>query len=132
MKTTFLAVALALGVNTQAATIKALIVDGQNNHDYKSTTPHLKKVLEETGLVVRPVAMFEIFERIMRDSEDRPEYHYVLIDYMCLAPEGEARPGSDVSKVAWVRRQDLGRYRITEGTPPVIQKGFDAAARIAV
>jgi len=91
-----------------------------------------REVREETGLEVEVVEVLEIFERIMRDSEDRPEYHYVLIDYMCLAPEGEARPGSDVSKVAWVRRQDLGRYRITEGTPPVIQKGFDAAARIAV
>src|SRR5262245_50500114 len=29
--------------------IKVLIIDGQNNHDWKSTTPHMKKVREDTG-----------------------------------------------------------------------------------
>jgi uncharacterized protein len=30
--------------------IRTLIIDGQNNHDWKSTTPVLKKILEDTGL----------------------------------------------------------------------------------
>jgi type 1 glutamine amidotransferase len=30
--------------------IRTLIIDGQNNHDWKSTTPVLKRQLEETGL----------------------------------------------------------------------------------
>jgi hypothetical protein len=30
--------------------IKALIVDGQNNHDWKKTTPELEKILLDTGL----------------------------------------------------------------------------------
>ncbi len=36
--------------------IKALIVDGQNNHDWKATTPVLKSLLEETGLFTVDVA----------------------------------------------------------------------------
>jgi HEAT repeat protein/type 1 glutamine amidotransferase len=36
--------------------LKALIVDGQNNHDWKSTTPVLKSLLEETGLFTVEVA----------------------------------------------------------------------------
>ena len=47
---------LAFCATAQAAPIPALIVDGQNNHDYKSTTPHLKKILEETGLFAVDVA----------------------------------------------------------------------------
>jgi type 1 glutamine amidotransferase len=39
-----------------AAPMKALIVDGQNNHNWKETTPHLKKLLEETGLFTVDVA----------------------------------------------------------------------------
>ena len=43
-----------------------------------------REVLEETGLDDRAVlSMFEIFERIMPDAEGKPEYHYVLIDYLC-------------------------------------------------
>jgi len=38
------------------APYKALIVDGQNGHDWKSTTPVLKKVLEETKLFTVDVA----------------------------------------------------------------------------
>lgn len=39
-----------------AAPLPALLIDGQNNHDFKSTTPHLKKVLEETGLFTVDIA----------------------------------------------------------------------------
>jgi type 1 glutamine amidotransferase len=35
---------------------KALIVDGQNGHDWKSTTPVLKKILEDSGLFTVEVA----------------------------------------------------------------------------
>ena len=40
----------------QAAPIKALIVDGQNNHDWEETTPILEKMLEDTGLFTVDVA----------------------------------------------------------------------------
>ena len=36
--------------------LKALIVDGQNNHDWKRTTPVLKSLLEETGMFEVDVA----------------------------------------------------------------------------
>jgi uncharacterized protein len=39
-----------------SAPMKALIVDGQNNHDWKATTPVLKKILEETKLFSVDVA----------------------------------------------------------------------------
>jgi uncharacterized protein len=38
-----------LSVNAPAA-VRVLIIDGQNNHDWKSTTPMLRKILEDTGL----------------------------------------------------------------------------------
>jgi len=37
------------GVASAQDKIKALILDGQNNHNWKATTPILKKVLEESG-----------------------------------------------------------------------------------
>mgnify|MGYP001093812026 CR=1 FL=1 len=36
--------------------LKALIVDGQNNHDWRSTTPVLKALLEDAGLFTVDVA----------------------------------------------------------------------------
>lgn len=51
-----LACALLLSLSMHAAPLKALIIDGQNNHDWKATTPHLKKLIEETGLFTVNVA----------------------------------------------------------------------------
>jgi len=48
--------ALMAAVVLAAPPYKALIVDGQNGHDWKSTTPVLKQLLEETGLFSVDVA----------------------------------------------------------------------------
>lgn len=45
-----------LAVNVSAAPLKALIIDGQNNHDWKSTTPVLKYILEDCGRFTVDVA----------------------------------------------------------------------------
>lgn len=51
--------ALVLATSTAAfaaSPLKALILDGQNNHHWQLTTPHLKQILEETGLFQVDVA----------------------------------------------------------------------------
>jgi len=83
-----------------------------------------REVREETGLDVEPYSMFEIFERIIPDGEGKPEYHYVLIDYLCRRLSGEPAAASDVSRVAWVSEPELTGYRITEGTLGVIERAF--------
>jgi len=83
-----------------------------------------REVLEETGLTVEPLRVFEIFERIIRDAEGAPEYHYVLVDYLCRVTGGEARAGDDVAKVAWMRLDELAGLPITEGTLGVIERAF--------
>jgi 8-oxo-dGTP diphosphatase len=88
-----------------------------------------REVQEETKLQIEILQVLEIFERIMRDAEGRPEYHYVLVDYLCRSTTGEPKPADDVAKVEWVRRDELANYRITEGTVPVIEKGFESANR---
>jgi 8-oxo-dGTP diphosphatase len=83
-----------------------------------------REVLEETGLAVRPLRIIEIFERILRDAGGTVEYHYVLIDYLCRVTGGVLKPADDVSRAEWVSRGALSRYKITEGTLPVIEKAF--------
>ncbi|MCC7154531.1 MAG: NUDIX hydrolase [Bryobacterales bacterium] len=83
-----------------------------------------REVLEETGLVVRPLSLLEIFERIIPDEQGKAEYHYVLIDYVCQVTGGKLCAASDVSNVAWAAPADLVNYRLTAGTLPVIERGF--------
>ena len=83
-----------------------------------------REVLEETSLIVEPVEVFEIFERIMKDAAGLVEYHYVLIDYICRVIGGEPCAGDDVCRVAWMRPEELRNLQITEGTLGVIERAF--------
>jgi 8-oxo-dGTP diphosphatase len=83
-----------------------------------------REVREETGLEVDILCLLEVFERIMPDVSGAPEYHFVLMDYLCRPAGGVLCAADDASRVAWVREAELGNLRITEGTPAVIAKAF--------
>lgn len=83
-----------------------------------------REVLEETGLRVKPVRMFGIFERIMRDAQGRAEYHYLLADYVCKARSFTAVPSDDAARAEWVLQADLCNYQLTAGTQDVIEAAF--------
>lgn len=49
-------IVICVSKTVSAAPMKALILDGQNNHDWKSTTPVLKRILQDSGLFAVEVA----------------------------------------------------------------------------
>ncbi|MBM3876491.1 MAG: ThuA domain-containing protein, partial [Verrucomicrobia bacterium] len=51
-----LVVSAVAAATSHAAPLKALIIDGQNNHDWKSTTPVIRRILETTGRFTVEVA----------------------------------------------------------------------------
>lgn len=83
-----------------------------------------REVLEETGLIVEPLTVAAVFERIMPDSGGRIEYHYVILDYLCRPVGGTLASGSDVSAARWVEVDAIHSLRIAPGTPPVIEKAL--------
>jgi mutator protein MutT len=88
-----------------------------------------RELREETGLEVRVGELVEAFERIHRDADGRPRYHYVLLDYLCEpAAAGEARAGSDVSAVAWARPEELPSYQVSPKATQVITRAFALAS----
>jgi 8-oxo-dGTP diphosphatase len=88
-----------------------------------------REVLEETGLQVKPVEMFGVFERVIKDSRGRAEYQYLLVDNVCRDTGGKLRAADDVARVEWVRRERLGDYQLTEGTREVIERAYSGASR---
>jgi ADP-ribose pyrophosphatase YjhB (NUDIX family) len=79
-------------------------------------------------LEVTALSVVEVFERIMRDAKGAPEYHYVLVDYLCKATGGELKAAGDARRAEWVKRTDLPRIKMTEGTLGVIERAFDQRA----
>lgn len=88
-----------------------------------------REVLEETGLEVRVGPIVEVLDRIHRGSDGRVEYHYVLVDYVCVPTGGSLRCSSDASDVCWTAPADLSSYRLTAQALAVIAKGLELAAR---
>jgi 8-oxo-dGTP diphosphatase len=86
-----------------------------------------RELVEETGIRVRVVALIEVFERVFRDDDGRAKYHFVILDYLCEAIDGEARAGSDVTDVAWASEDDLERFSLTPTATRVIRRAFEMA-----
>ena len=68
-----------------------------------------REVQEETGLVVRPLEVMEVFDAIERDGAG-VRFHYVVVDYRCAFVSGDLQPGSDAEDAAWVAEADLPSY----------------------
>lgn len=87
----------------------------------------IREIREETGLIIEPLELIEVFERILRDSDSRVQYHFVVIDYLCRIESGESHPGSDVSEIRWAGFDDLQILGVTPETRAVIKKALNAA-----
>ena len=84
-----------------------------------------RELAEETGIDVRVRALIDVFERIDRGPSGKPQYHFVVLDYLCEAVQGTARAGSDVTEVAWAAPPELEKYSLTEIAGRVIRKAFE-------
>jgi hypothetical protein len=49
----------------------------------------------------------------------------VLVDYVCRVTGGNLAPASDVTRAAWVSKQDVSQYDLTEGTLAVILRAWN-------
>jgi len=70
------------GAGAAAQPRKALIVDGQCNHDWKATTPVLKRLLEETGLFTVDVATSPPGRKMRGFRPNFAAYDLVVVNYM--------------------------------------------------
>ena len=97
-----LAAAVCFGLLTNAlaafddAALKALIVTGQNNHGWQTSTPILKDLLEQTGLFGVDVAKSPGRDESMEGFKpDFSSYDVVVLDY-------NGKPWAEATKSAFV------------------------------
>jgi len=87
----------------------------------------VREALEETGLQVQPSTLLGVFDRVLRDENQRTLYHYVLIDFLCRRISGDLRAGGDVDEVRWYRREEIENLSLAKDTAEVIALGFQKA-----
>lgn len=83
-----------------------------------------REVREETGLDVEVGPHIETFDRIHRDPEGRVRFHFLIVDYLCTAVDGEAIAGTDADDIAWARAEELDHYQVNAHAAAVIRKGL--------
>jgi 8-oxo-dGTP diphosphatase len=85
----------------------------------------IREAREETGLIVEPGELLGVFDRVLRDPEQRVQYHYVLIDFLCRPVGGELCAASDAAEVRWFSREELPALNLADDTHEVILKGLE-------
>jgi ADP-ribose pyrophosphatase YjhB (NUDIX family) len=88
----------------------------------------IREAREETGLNVEAGELLGVYDRILRNPEQRVRYHYVLIDFLCRRVAGELAAASDAAEVRWFTREELPALELAEDTLDVIRKGFTRLA----
>jgi 8-oxo-dGTP diphosphatase len=92
----------------------------------------IREAREETGLVVDPVELLGVYDRILRNPEQRVQYHYVLIDFLCRRVAGDLLAASDAAEVRWFTREELPEMKLAEDTMDVIGKGFKRCQNLPI
>jgi ADP-ribose pyrophosphatase YjhB (NUDIX family) len=89
----------------------------------------VREVREETGLIVEPVELIELFDRIYREDE-RVRYHYVIADYLCREVGGALLAASDADAARWVERAEWNSHsalNLDPVTVRVMESGWQRA-----
>jgi 8-oxo-dGTP diphosphatase len=95
-------------------------------------TGTIREAREETGLVVEPLELIELLDRIYRENE-RVKYHYVIADYLCRVKSGTAKAASDADEARWVERAEWNSHSALNLDPitvRVIERAWQRAREI--
>ncbi len=96
----------------------------------------VRELAEETGLDVRVIELIEVFERIFPappnadgtpGDPSRPQYHFVILDYLCETNGGTLSAGSDAMEFTWAREDELLKFDLTVAVKRVLRKAFERA-----
>jgi ADP-ribose pyrophosphatase YjhB (NUDIX family) len=88
-----------------------------------------REAREETGLVVEVGELLGVYDRVLRDDQDRVLYHYVLIDFLCRRTSGELMASGDAADAGWFSRAEIAEMKLAADTQDVIAKGFATTNR---
>lgn len=102
-----ISVVAALAVTAIAAPKKALIIDGRNNHDWKATTPVLKRLLEETKMFTVEVVTAPEDNATLKSFHPKfAGYDVVVLNYNDFGPKnaGDWPEATQTDFLAYVKK----------------------------
>lgn len=71
-----------------------------------------RELHEETGLAVGTLHLAAVVDSMTPDSAGKLRFHYTIIDYAALWLGDDARPGGDITEVAWAGFDEFDRFQL--------------------
>lgn len=80
-----------------------------------------REIAEETGLAVGVGPVVAVFDRVTVLRDGGVEFHYVIIDYLCVVRGGTLARGSDAEDACFAALEELDAFKLTDKTRQVIE-----------
>ncbi len=84
----------------------------------------VREALEETSLTIETADLLGVYDRVVRDADERTLYHFVLIDFLCYRIGGEPHAAGDAAEACWFTKSELKTLSLAADTLEVIHRGF--------
>lgn len=81
-----------------------------------------RELLEETGVTVRAGEPVYAFDAIERDSADRVEFHYAVVDLLATYVSGGPRAMDDAADARWLAAAELDLANTSDATVKLLKK----------
>jgi 8-oxo-dGTP diphosphatase len=79
----------------------------------------------------RPMEIIATLDRIVRDDDGRVRFHYVLVEWLCMASEESPALvcGDDAQEARWVHRDEIfsEAYDLGAATLGVVERAYKLA-----
>jgi len=73
----------------------------------------IREVKEETGLDVEKPEHIDVVDNIVKDSNGKIKYHFVIIDYFLKLKGGTLKAADDAEELRWVALDEAEEYDLT-------------------
>lgn len=81
-----------------------------------------REIKEETGIIIRAKNPIYPFDIILKDSEGRVQFHYVILDFMGDYITGKVTPGDDVNDARWFSAHEIMEIPVTKTTLDILKE----------
>jgi len=89
----------------------------------------VREAREETCLLIEPLDLLGVYDRVLRDNHGQVLYHYVLVDFLCRRLAGTLRAAGDAAEAQWLTPQQTSALSLPPDTTEVIRMGFEKSTR---
>lgn len=90
-----------------------------------------REVLEETGVVARPLAVLTAVDNIVRDAAGGIAFHYTIVDVVADWQAGEPLAATDVLDARWATRDEWRALVAWSPLLEVLEMAWAARVRTA-